>query len=97
MSEQLLRTTCGYCSTGCNVMVQVKDGKPIKVLPANEYPVNLGRTCPKGYHMLKPLEAPDRATRPLLRNAAVLGVNVVLLLLSGTVTLAIQRRLAGFA
>ncbi len=69
MSEQRLRTTCGYCSTGCNVVVQVEDGRPVKVLPASDYPVNLGRTCPKGYHMLKPLEASDRATRPLLRNA----------------------------
>ena len=67
---RLLRTTCGYCSTGCNVVVQTIDGKPVKVLQAADYPVNLGRTCPKGYHMLKPLEAPDRATRPLLRNAA---------------------------
>lgn len=69
MSDQLLRTTCGYCSTGCNVVVQASDGKPVKVLPAADYPVNLGRTCPKGYHLLKPLEAPDRATRPLLRDA----------------------------
>ncbi len=70
IEPRLLRTTCGYCSTGCNVVVQVIDGKPVKVLQAADYPVNLGRTCAKGYHMLKPLEAEDRAKRPLLRNAA---------------------------
>jgi assimilatory nitrate reductase catalytic subunit len=35
-----------------------------------DYPVNLGMACPKGWEALTPLNAPDRATTPLLRNLA---------------------------
>ncbi len=28
---QIIRTTCGYCSVGCNLDVQVEDGVPVKV------------------------------------------------------------------
>ena len=36
--------------------------------PEQNYPVNLGMACPKGWESLTPLAAPDRATTPLLRN-----------------------------
>ena len=35
--------------------------------PATDYPVNLGMACPKGWEALAPLQAPDRATTPLLK------------------------------
>ncbi|NNM67099.1 MAG: molybdopterin-dependent oxidoreductase, partial [Spirochaetales bacterium] len=70
MSEKIIRTTCGYCSVGCAIDVQVVDGKPVKVLPAKDYPVNLGRTCTKGFNFLKPCEAPDRALFPALLDRA---------------------------
>ena len=34
-----------------------------------DYPVNLGRTCSKGFNFLKPMMATDRALYPLLRGA----------------------------
>jgi assimilatory nitrate reductase catalytic subunit len=43
------------------------DGKPLRVTPSPGYPVNLGMACPKGWESLEVLSAPDRATRPLLR------------------------------
>ncbi|MEM9186946.1 MAG: nitrate reductase [Planctomycetota bacterium] len=60
---------CGYCSTGCGLKVHLKDGEAVNLTPTTEYPVNLGMACPKGWEALSVLDAPDRATRPLLRGA----------------------------
>lgn len=69
MGTETIRTTCSYCSVGCNFDVTVKDGKAEKLMPATDYPVNLGKSCPKGFHLLKPFESPDRATAPMMRNS----------------------------
>jgi len=61
---------CGYCSTGCNLNVHLKDGQAVSLSPTTDYPVNLGMACPKGWEALTVLDAPDRATTPLLRDAS---------------------------
>ena len=61
-------TVCGFCSTGCALDVQVRDGEPIAVVPSPAHPVNLGMACPKGWESLTPLAAADRATVPLARD-----------------------------
>lgn len=61
------RMVCGYCSTGCNLDVHLKDGEAIGLSPTTDYPVNLGMACPKGWEALTVLDAPDRATQPLMR------------------------------
>jgi assimilatory nitrate reductase catalytic subunit len=66
--DALGRMVCGYCSTGCALDVHLKDGAPVSLSPATNYPVNLGMACPKGWEALAPLAAADRATRPLLRS-----------------------------
>ena len=66
-----IRTTCSYCSVGCNFNATIDDnGKVVKFMPAPDYPVNLGKSCPKGFHLLKAFEADDRLTQPLLRDEA---------------------------
>lgn len=40
----------------------------VGLTPTTDYPVNLGMACPKGWEALTVLDAPDRATTPLLRN-----------------------------
>jgi assimilatory nitrate reductase catalytic subunit len=63
-------SVCGYCSTGCSLKVHLNAaGEAINLSADNDYPVNLGSACPKGWEALAPLAAPDRATTPLLRNA----------------------------
>src|SRR5919106_1200376 len=62
-------TVCGFCSVGCSLDVNVKDGVAVSLTPTKDYPVNLGMACPKGWEALTPLRAPDRATTPLLRRA----------------------------
>jgi anaerobic selenocysteine-containing dehydrogenase len=61
---------CGFCSTGCGLTVHLRDGVAVNVSPTTEYPVNRGLACPKGWEALTVLDAPDRATVPLLRDAS---------------------------
>jgi len=70
LPDATVRTVCGYCSTGCGLKLHLKDGEAVSLTPETEYPVNLGMACPKGWEALSVLDAPDRATTPLLRNAA---------------------------
>lgn len=61
---------CGFCATGCSLRVHLREGEAVNLSPTTTYPVNLGMACPKGWEALTVLDAPDRATTPLLRNAA---------------------------
>ncbi len=58
---------CGYCSTGCNLTIHLREGEAVNLTPSSDYPVNLGMACPKGWEALTVLDAPDRAVEPLLR------------------------------
>jgi len=65
-----VRSTCGFCSTGCALRIHLDErGQAINLSPDFEYPVNQGMACPKGWEALAPLSASDRATHPLLRGA----------------------------
>jgi anaerobic selenocysteine-containing dehydrogenase len=68
--QAVVGSVCGYCSTGCNLKIHLRDGAAVGLTPATEYPVNLGMACPKGWESLTVLAAPDRATTPLVRNLA---------------------------
>jgi anaerobic selenocysteine-containing dehydrogenase len=67
--SEVIRTLCSYCSVGCAIDVKIEHGQSAKVLPAMDYPVNLGKTCSKGFNLLKPMMAEDRALYPMLRGA----------------------------
>jgi assimilatory nitrate reductase catalytic subunit len=69
-ADAAVDSVCGFCSTGCNLKVHLRDGAAVGLAPAADYPVNLGMACPKGWEALEVLDAPDRATTPLQRNAA---------------------------
>lgn len=65
--DSIVRTVCGFCSTGCALNVHLRQGRPVNLTADSTYPVNLGMACPKGWEALTPLAAPDRGTTPLLR------------------------------
>ena len=69
MPDATTTMVCGYCSTGCGLKIHLRDGQAVNLSPETDYPVNLGMACPKGWEALTVLDAPDRATTPLLRNA----------------------------
>jgi assimilatory nitrate reductase catalytic subunit len=67
--HRVAQSVCGFCSTGCSLNIHLKDHSAVGLTPTAGYPVNLGMACPKGWEALAVLDAPDRATTPLLRNS----------------------------
>jgi len=67
VAEKWVKTTCGYCSVGCGMLIGVKDGKAVAARGNPEHPVNRGKLCPKGLSEHHILDAPGRATQPMLR------------------------------
>jgi assimilatory nitrate reductase catalytic subunit len=66
--DALVRSVCGFCSTGCSLDVHLRDGTAVGLTPTADHPVNRGSACPKGWEALAPLAADDRARTPLLRD-----------------------------
>jgi len=61
-----VRSTCPYCGVGCQIDLQVKDGRIVKVTGADEVP-NEGRLCVKGRFGWGFVHHPDRLTTPLIK------------------------------
>ncbi|EKN65792.1 formate dehydrogenase subunit alpha [Neobacillus bataviensis LMG 21833] len=73
MSEaSLVKTICGYCGTGCGLIVEVKDNKIMKIRGDKEATVNKGQTCVKGAFAYEYVHAKNRLTSPLIRKAGQL-------------------------
>jgi formate dehydrogenase major subunit len=45
---QTTTTICPFCSVGCGLVVQTKDGKVVNTEGDPEHPINQGSLCPKG-------------------------------------------------
>ncbi len=72
IADKWIKTTCGYCSVGCGMLLGVKEGKAVAVRGNPDHPVNRGKLCPKGLSEHHILAAPGRAKTPLLRKNGVL-------------------------
>jgi anaerobic selenocysteine-containing dehydrogenase len=72
IADSWVKTTCGYCSVGCGMLIGVKDGNAVAARGNPDHPVNRGKLCPKGLSEHHMLTAPGRATTPLLRKDGVL-------------------------
>ena len=72
VADTWTKTTCGYCSVGCGMLIGTKDGKAVAARGDPDHPVNRGKLCPKGLSEHHILEAPGRATTPMLRKDGVL-------------------------
>jgi len=60
-------TTCSYCGVGCQLELNVKDNKVIKVTSSEQIPgPNRGSLCTKGRFGYDFIENPDRLTTPLI-------------------------------
>jgi anaerobic selenocysteine-containing dehydrogenase len=67
--DEWIKTTCGYCSVGCGMLVGVKDGRAVGVRGDPDHPVNEGRLCPKGLSEHLTLVAEGRLTVPMVNGA----------------------------
>ena len=64
--DRWVRTTCGYCSVGCGMLIGVRDDKAVAVQGDPDHPVNRGRLCPKGLSEHLALDTPGRLRTPLV-------------------------------
>ncbi|WP_188069697.1 molybdopterin oxidoreductase family protein [Brevibacillus brevis] len=73
-NEKLVSTHCSYCGMQCgmNLRVDTTTNKIIGVEPRYDFPVNLGKMCPKGVTAYQQVNHPDRIQRPLIRTDASL-------------------------
>ena len=62
-----VETTCGHCSIGCQMELQVFEGEVIKVA-ASEEGVNKGSLCCRGFFGFDYLNGRDRLRVPLLKS-----------------------------
>jgi predicted molibdopterin-dependent oxidoreductase YjgC len=63
-----VRTTCTYCGVGCQLDLNVHDGKIVKVTGNREYgQPNDGSLCVKGRFGMDFIDSPDRLKTPLIR------------------------------
>lgn len=68
--EDLVPTHCSYCGMQCGMYLRVdtSTNKIIGVEPRYDFPVNLGKMCPKGVTAYQQTNHPDRLLRPLIRD-----------------------------
>ncbi len=67
---QKIRTTCGYCGVGCQMDLNVYDGKVVKVTGNKEYGTpNQGSLCVKGRFGMEFIHHPSRLKTPLIKQA----------------------------
>ncbi len=64
------RTICSYCANGCELLVHTYNGRLVKVASELERGVNQGNLCVRGRFGHGYASAPDRLTKPLIRDAA---------------------------
>jgi assimilatory nitrate reductase catalytic subunit len=74
--EALVPTHCCYCGMQCgmNLRVDTFSNKIIGVEPRYDFPVNMGKLCPKGVTAYQTVNHEDRLLKPLIRdNPALKG------------------------
>jgi formate dehydrogenase major subunit len=66
--DRFTRTTCPYCGVGCELDVGTKHDRIVQIRPVLDSPVNKGHLCVKGRYAFAFVDAPDRATSPMIRD-----------------------------
>ncbi len=64
--ENVFKSVCRICHGGCSMLLSVKNGKLVKVKPA-ESPFNRGQMCIKGRYTPEMMYHPSRLLSPLKR------------------------------
>ncbi|WP_077624024.1 molybdopterin oxidoreductase family protein [Sediminibacillus massiliensis] len=73
-NEKLIKTHCSYCGMQCgmNLRVNTLTNKIVGVEPRYDWPVTVGKMCPKGVTAYQQTNHKDRILRPLIREDASL-------------------------
>ncbi len=62
-----VRTTCGYCGVGCQLVFHVNDNQVMKVTGAEDVAPNYGSLCVKGRFGFHFIDSSDRLKTPLIK------------------------------
>jgi len=74
LADRLVRTTCTYCGVGCQLDLNVKDDKIIRVTSnANDGSVNGLHLCVKGRYGYEFIHHPSRHSKPRVREYLLKG------------------------
>jgi len=67
--EKLITTHCCYCGMQCGMHIRVneKSGKVVGVEPRYDWPVTLGKMCPKGVTAYQTVDHEERIKKPLIK------------------------------
>lgn len=71
LPEKVVTTICPYCGTGCQLNLEIKDNRIIRVKPDINGPVNKGQACVKGKFGLDFVHDDARLTSPLIKKNGV--------------------------
>lgn len=63
----LIPTICPFCGVGCGLLLEVENGKVVRVIPEKNHIVSKGKICGKGATAHKTLYLSGRLTKPLKR------------------------------
>jgi len=72
-SDRKVTTTCTYCGVGCQLDLNIKDGKVIRVTSNPDAPVNGMHLCVKGRYGYDFIHHPDRLSAPFVRRYLLEG------------------------
>ncbi|MBI4296756.1 MAG: formate dehydrogenase subunit alpha [Chloroflexi bacterium] len=65
--DRVVTTICPYCGVGCQLHLEIKNERIIRVMPDRNGPANQGQLCVKGKFGLDFVHDPARLTTPLIR------------------------------
>ncbi|PYZ93538.1 formate dehydrogenase subunit alpha [Salipaludibacillus keqinensis] len=67
--EKLITTHCCYCGMQCGMHIRVneKSGKVVGVEPRYDWPVTMGKMCPKGVTAYQTVDHEERIKKPLIK------------------------------
>ncbi|WP_303870532.1 molybdopterin-dependent oxidoreductase [Acetobacterium wieringae] len=69
LDTEKTESTCGYCSAGCQIIIESKGDTIIKAIPQKNYQdINQGVMCGRGRFGANLVQWGDRLTTPLIRN-----------------------------
>jgi formate dehydrogenase major subunit len=63
----VVATICPYCGVGCQLKLEIKNDKIMRVVPDKKGPANKGQACVKGKFGLDFVNSPERLTAPLIK------------------------------
>ena len=65
--DRVVTTICPYCGVGCQLNLEIKNEKIVRVVPDENGPANKGQDCVKGKFGLDFVSDPARLTTPLVK------------------------------